>query len=362
MSVNLFIVRPKGLNVGNDAIYLGLKVLLANHFPQVPNIITLPATGRYESSAGNSGLTSSTIHTINQYGHGVIVGGGNLYENGELDLNLEAIEKLSPPMMLFSLSRGRVYDRSGKLVDRTDTMSDVALAALNSRADFSLARDAATLDYLRSIGITSAKMGGCPTLFLNKIASRLPEIPKESTGLALISIRTPSLMNIPLARQARVAADIREIKVSLERLGYRKVHLLCHDSRDIAFAASFGDIPYIYQGDVYDYLSLINNSSVLVSFRVHASIPALSFGKNFVNISYDERASSLMDTLGLGPWDLNLLETSNLAVAVTERLAELETLSSLRGELTALWQDLDTLQNEEIGKFEKMVSSYFAGL
>ena len=117
--INLFCIRPKGFNIGNDAIFMGLRHFIHEAFGQVVNLIELPATSRYESQA-KGGLTSKTIYEINQYGHGVIVGGGNLYENGELDVTLDALKTLEVPLMLFSISRGRIYNRQCKLVERTD--------------------------------------------------------------------------------------------------------------------------------------------------------------------------------------------------------------------------------------------------
>ena len=109
--INLFCIRPKGFNVGNDASYLGMQHFVYKAFGEVINLITLPATFKYESQ-GKAGLTAKTIYEINQYGHGVIIGGGNLYENGELDVNLDALSALEVPLMIFSVSRGRVYNLS----------------------------------------------------------------------------------------------------------------------------------------------------------------------------------------------------------------------------------------------------------
>ena len=128
--INLFCIRPKGFNVGNDAIYLGMQHFVYKAFGEVINLITLPATSKYESQ-GKAGLTAKTIYEINQYGHGVIIGGGNLYENGDLDVNLDALSALEVPLMIFSVSRGRVYNRRLELVHRTDTMPDRTIKALH---------------------------------------------------------------------------------------------------------------------------------------------------------------------------------------------------------------------------------------
>ncbi|MCB1076874.1 MAG: hypothetical protein KDM64_03505, partial [Verrucomicrobiae bacterium] len=198
--LNIFCIRPKGFNVGNDAIFMGLQAAIAEAFGSFVNLISIPATSRYESQA-KAGLTSRTVHEINQYGHGVIVGGGNLYENGELDVNLEALKKLEPPLMLFSLSRGRIYNRLDKLVDRTDVMPDGVMAGLNRQATWSLARDHATLSHLHGLGLDHVKLGGCPTIFLDRLRSQFPEVPQGDRRTTLVSVRNPQLMNISLQRQ-----------------------------------------------------------------------------------------------------------------------------------------------------------------
>ena len=155
--ITLFCVRPKGFNVGNDAIFLGLRHLLRETFDDFVNIVQIPAVSE---GAALGGLLPRTIHEMNLYGHGVIVGGGNVYENGQLDVDLHALRALRPPLMLFSLSHGRIYDHRHELVPRTDSMPDSIVAALNERAAISVARDNATLDHLRVLGLDKPVLGG----------------------------------------------------------------------------------------------------------------------------------------------------------------------------------------------------------
>jgi hypothetical protein len=49
--INLFCVRPKGFNVGNDVIFMGMQHFIYKAFGEVVNLISLPATSRYESQA-----------------------------------------------------------------------------------------------------------------------------------------------------------------------------------------------------------------------------------------------------------------------------------------------------------------------
>jgi polysaccharide pyruvyl transferase WcaK-like protein len=355
--ITLFCVRPKGFNVGNDAIYMGLQYFLYKAFGQIINLIPLAATSRYESQA-KAGLTAKTIYEINQYGHGVIVGGGNLYENGELDINLEALKTLEVPMMLFSLSRGRIYNRQHSLVDRTDVMADQTLLALNQQANYSLTRDQATYNHLQRIGFHQCQIGGCPTIFLDRILDRLPQIPERDQAGVLIAVRNPNLMSIPLKKQSQVRSDILAIIDFLQHEGVQDVRLLCNDHRDIPFAASFVGIDYIYTGDVYSYLALLRSCRLSISYRLHATLPCIAFSTPSIKISYDERAISLMETVGLAEWNIDMIQTDDVISQVIDRYQNITKLSSLRTQIQPLWEQLYQVMETTCISFADDVRAY----
>lgn len=355
--ITLFCIRPKGFNVGNDVIFLGMQHFLYEAFDQVVNLISLPATSRYESHA-KAGLTAKTIYEINQYGHGVIVGGGNLYENGELEVGLDALETLEVPLMLFSLSRGRIYNRQHELVDRTDAMPERVVLALNRKARYSLARDHATGTYLHGIGCDHSKVGGCPTIFLDRMAERLPRLSARDQAGVLISVRNPALMSIPLRKQSQIYSDILGIIDFLRCGGFQDIRLLCHDHRDISFAASFTDIDYIYTGDVYTYLALLRSCALNVSYRLHAALPCLAFGTPTINISYDERALSLMETIGLGAWNINMICSDDVVGQVTDRYRRLDNLNTLRAQAQSTWDQLYATNMSAFREFANDVLAY----
>jgi hypothetical protein len=332
----IYNIRPKAFNVGNDVIHLALRHLLDEAFGRIVNVISVPATSRYESH-GACGLTAKTVYEINQYGDGVIVGGGNLYENGELQLDVEALARLEVPLLLYGLSWGRVYNRRGELVPRTDAMPDRTIRALNDRADYSLARDGATLAHLHAIGCARARLGGCPSIFLERSADRLPPVPAADRSGVLVSIRNPALMSVPPPVQARVRGQIEAVLDFLRREGHGDVRLLCHDPRDVAFATSFPDTEYVYPGDVYRYLGLLRSCQVCVSFRLHGTLPCLSYGRPVINVSYDERGTSAMQSVGMGEWDVNLVESADPVADVIGRYRRLAGLERLRGDAAATW-------------------------
>jgi polysaccharide pyruvyl transferase WcaK-like protein len=191
--------------------------------------------------------------------------------------------------MLYSLSRGRIYNRQEALVDRTDAMPTRVMHALDRKASHVLLRDAATGAHLESIGCTHTTVGGCPTIFLDRMVDRLPRIPESSRGAALISVRNPRLMSIPLRRQAQVQRDVVGMIDFLRLVGYEDIRLLCHDHRDIEFAASFTGVDFVYTGDVSTYLAMLRSCAINITYRLHAFLPCVSFGTPTIKISYDGR-------------------------------------------------------------------------
>lgn len=357
--INLFAVRPRGFNIGNEAIFTATRRLLHDAFDDAVNIVPVPAV---ESSEEGSlaGFTPMTLYEMNLYGHGVVLGGGNLYENGQLAVDVHGLRRLRPPLLLFGVSWGRIYDDRARLVERTDSMRDDVIVALNDVAAYSLARDDATLAHLRSIGVDTAVLGGCPTILLAELA-RPPVIDRhdEDPG-TLVAVRHPRQMSVPLHEQARLHDDLRSLVATLEAEGFGPVRLLCNDRRDLAFAASFESIEYVLPDDVHSYLELLRCARLVVTFRLHAFVPCLSFGTPAVNISYDERSLSLVRTLGLEPWDIDLVRDPDLVGAVRDRCRRLDDLETLRKEAEPTWKRLGDTMRTAIADFASDVRRYVA--
>ena len=357
--MNVFCVRPRRFNVGNETIALAVRAMLRQALGSPLNLVSTPAVVS-EEEGSLSGLTARTVHEMNLYGQGVVVGGGNLYENGQLDVDLHALSRLRPPMLLFSLSHGRIYDDRRELVSRTDSMPDQVISALNEQSMRSLARDEATLQHLSGLGITDATLGACPTLLLADLIpheAREPTIEPESV---LLSIRHPQLMSVPLADQVRVHADVRRLIDALRAESLGTVSLLCHDKRDLAFAASFGDVDYILPDDAADYLALLRSARMVVSFRLHAFIPCLSFGTHAINISYDERSSNLVRTVGLEAWDIDFLREPDIVEAVLDRARRPADLKALVADARPCWDALEDATRDAVDAFADAVRTYAA--
>jgi polysaccharide pyruvyl transferase WcaK-like protein len=357
--ITLFNIRPKGHNIGNDAISVALRNQLYKSFGRMVNIIDVPATSLYEAHS-KSGLSSKTVYEINRVGDGVIVGGGNLYENNEIDFNETALKALQVPLMLFSNSLGKVYNRQGELVQRTDVIPDNKLATLHEHANISLVRDSSTLNHLKSIGVKNAKLGGCPTIYLGKYANYEHLLPKNDFIGTLISIRTPSLINLPQKHQIALTDELAKIIEFLKGKGHKRIRLLCNDSRDCEYASYFRDIAnidFVYTSNVFDYFALLSKADLVVSFRLHASLPSISFGTPIINISYDERAEQLFEDLGLGNWDIKYTKVESLSNEVSKRYQNLSQLKTILEIAKPIWDEIYDIQNNAFNEFHKLVRS-----
>lgn len=355
--INIFNIRPKGLNVGNDAIFVAMRHYIYKAFGNMVNIIELPATKRYESGA-IAGLSSKSIYEMNRSGHGVIVGGGNLYENGEIDIDTEALKALDIPLMVYSVSRGRIFNKKKELVDRTDVISDSKLKAISQAADFNHVRDIATAKYIQGLNVKNVDVGACPTLFLGKYINFSIEekyIKKYISDKVVISIRNPSLMSIPANYQQQVRDDINNIIEYSKNVLNKEAVILCHDLRDIDYAESIS-CDHLYTADIYSYLTIIKFAHLLISYRLHSFLPAISYRKDAIKISYDERALSLIETLSLDKWNINMLE-ENVMDAVIDRIDNMDRLRNIISENETNWNNLDTNIENQFTEFANLVKS-----
>jgi len=161
-----------------------------------------------------------------------------------------------------------------------------------------------------------------------------------------------------LAKQSQVYHDILDIVRFFKQESSSQVRLLCHDHRDIPFAASISDVDFVYTGDVYSYLAMLRSASLCVSYRLHASLPCLSFSTPTIKISYDERALSLVDTVGLGEWNINMIQSDDVFDQVVDRYRRLDDLRRLRAEAQSTWNELYDINLGTIKSFVDNVVEY----
>lgn len=350
--INLYSIRPKGFNVGNDVIYIALKGFIENAFENsMINIISLPATSKYESQK-KSGFSKQTVYEINQFGSGVILGGGNLYENGEIDIDPIALKALEKPLMICSVSRGRIYNKKNQLVDRTDVMPDSKLKLINDKAIISMSRDVATYNHIKNLGCDNM-IGACPTIFVKDFFPDSYPLHEKYKTDCLISIRTPNLMSVPPVKQYELQDILKRSIEILKSKGYQDIKILCHDHRDIPFADSFKEIDFLYSDDPYKFINLLRNTRLNLTFRLHSFIPCLSFDVPAINISYDERAGSLAETIGVKDWNINYI-FDDVTKEIENRINNLGDLENIKSNLRkGKWQEIKYQFESKFSEFSQ---------
>lgn len=316
----LFCVRPATRNIGNDLIYKATCDLVHAVFGSDAAIVSIPAL----RGAQYGGLTAAQVYDINRFADGVIVGGGNLFENGQLTIDRQALAAMRVPMMLMGVSHGRIHDGGDTFVDRTDSMPPNRILQLVRQSSVVLVRDRGTKHILEALGAERVEVGGCPSMFLPA-----PAADHVDRRRVLISIRHPMRMSVAPELQWRAAADLRGLIEALKK-AYGDVHLVCHDYKDIEFAHGFPDTPFLYFDDVNLYIEALLAARLNVTYRLHAFLPCLTFGTPSIHLSYDERGREMVATAGMDEWDIDLTRERDVAAAVMRRAENVGRYHELR--------------------------------
>lgn len=353
MRFNIYHICPfgPGFNIGNFLIQQSVRRMVGNLSDCGINFITVPASG----FGTKAGLTKQIVYDINQTADGVIVGGGNLFENGEIAIDQTALQALRRPMLIYSSSYGRIYGPDLTYVRRTDAISDSNLVSLVKSADVVLSRDEATKSHIETlVQHPDHTVGGCPSVYISELAaSEFGESTLSGDRRPMLAVRNPEQMNVPLSQKIRVHSLSEQCLQILERRQGKPAVVLCNDQRDIEYAMSFGR-EILYTSDVYEYFQILDRVSEAISFRVHTSLPLWSLGRPTLNLSYDERSESLIETLDMCRYDLNLIEERG---PILERIeARLDSFPRIV-EAPARWNQLRDVQEAGIRRFLNLMEA-----
>lgn len=342
----LFRIRPSTPNIGNDAIAYATAELLRSAFGPGTNIVDVPALADGQLRGG---LTARQVYDLNRLADGVVIGGGNLFENGELTVDATALGALRVPLLLIGLSHGRIHDDSGALIDRTDSMPPETVRQLTAKAVATLVRDHSSHAVLRALGVDGVDVGGCPTMFLAADSEDAGD-----DGRILLSLRHPNRMSVPPPLQWRIADDVRRLVSALGRDG-ESVFLACHDYADLEFAAAFPGLPRLYFNDVYSYLEALRRCRLSITYRLHAFLPCLAFGTPSIHLSYDERSRETVMAAGMGEWDIDLLHEPDPVGTVMTRRSDLGRYRELRRRALEVIRQLRATTDEALRRFVEAV-------
>jgi Polysaccharide pyruvyl transferase len=331
--------RPATPNIGNKLIVMALHELITEVTDHSCDVINMPAKGT-SSVIKIGGIVRQTVNDINELGAGVLIGPGNLFENNGLEVDPVALDALRISPLIFSVSWGRIFDDRGELHPRSDSMGQDIVRALCKKASSILVRDERTKNFLQNMGIERVQVIGCPVLALQPDRLDLPPADLRAKDTAIISIRNPLMMNISPRLQGQVHVDIRRIIDGLLQIGYEKIMLLCHDLRDLRFAAAYSDIPILYTENPLQYLAWLRDCSLNVTFRLHSFLPCAVFGTPSVHFTYDERATGLIKTAKLQGCDVNYVQSPDPVAQVLAMCTDPATLAHTASLARLSWPNL----------------------
>lgn len=346
----IYHLRPATPNIGNDLIVMALQDLIAESTAFPADIINLPAKGT-SAVIKVGGIVRQTVNDIHQFGAKVIIGPGNLFENNGLEVESVALDSLREAPLIFSVSWGRIYDDRGALHPRTDAMGQTIAAALCQKSRKVLVRDHSTKRFVEGLGVHHVEVIGCPVLTLQPARLHLPPPDPRTTDAAIVSIRNPLLMNISPRLQGRVHQDVRRIIDGLTQMGHRKIVLLCHDLRDIRFAAAYPDVSFLYTENPLQYLGWLRDSSLNVTFRLHSLLPCAVLGKPVVHFTYDERAKGLIEVAGLQQADVHYVLGEDPVQQALALCADTDALLKATEVARPTWKSLEQRMRDDLSSW-----------
>ena len=101
---------------------------------------------------------------------------------------------------------------------------------------------------------------------------------------------------------------------------------------------------------------MISNCRLLISYRLHSFLPALSFDTPAIKLSYDERALSLVSDIGYASWNIDIVKERNVIERVQERLTQLDELKQLKQKSSAKWASIRSNIVESFRKFDGLMN------
>ena len=313
----LFRIRPATPNIGNDAIGAATSELLRSVLGAGTNIVDLPA---HATSGGLGGLTARQVYDMNRSADGVVIGGGNLFENGQLDARRAGRRRAPRPAPADrALTRADPRPRRA-LVDRTDAMAADRDPPPGTEGD----RNARARPQLAGDASLPRRRQGRGRRVPDAVPRPQSERRPPTTDGCCVSVRHPGRMSVPPPVQWRVADDVRRLIAAARSEHGDSVFVVCHDYADIEFARGFPETPLLYFDDAREYFEALRRCRLSLTYRLHAFLPCLAFGTPSVHVSYDERGREAVATAGMGDWDIDLLRERDVVEAVMARARNLD--------------------------------------
>ena len=333
---NVFCVRPRTGDVGDEAVFLVVRHYLREAFGPWVNVVSVDAR---RDGHGPSGITSRTAYELGLFGHGVVLcGGAPLDRQPWLELDCEALEDLPAPLWV---------------VGWPDGMEPWVIEGLARKAVAVSCLDARSLRRFEGHDAALSELGGCATLFADR-AMLKGAVGQAQAGQVLLVVRDPMRTPLHGTRRTKLAADQREV-ARLLRARHPSVRMLAVSDAGRHLAASIGDLDYLYTEDAHTWHDLLRQSALVVSFRAETALACAGLGVPFVHVACGDDGLGAMAAAGLDDWSIDLQSCSDIPGAVSARLDQLGSLETKRLTAMGRWGALDRALAGAAGRFAEAV-------
>jgi hypothetical protein len=209
------------------------------------------------------------------------IGGGAIHPIG-INPNVESIKMANSAI-------AKYYKRQSKVVYRT-------------------ARDMTTKLFFDRIGV-ACELRCCPSYFSTATIARGTD---KRGAIAALS-NTTFVTN-------RFRGDLGTVMARL-RERHPKYDLVSHSGSDLGLLSDL-NLPHVYFRNEMALLSYYANVTNLFALRIHAAVPAWTFGAKVVGAGFDNRVG-MFDDVGMPvPWVNMITETQDSAIDALETLLE----------------------------------------
>lgn len=300
---------PRTHNIGDHFVQRGIAAMIRRIVPEATfELFDVNSRGRDKIDYG---LTQFAVERANRDADLIVIGGSNLYEGSlgwswGVRLDPQALESLGVPLFLIGLGTGSSFNSP---LHKPSLRARTEIKLINDYATLSGVRDVTTLDWLRQLGVTKARLMGDPATFIFNEPATLA----NRSGHIMITI-PPRRVWISKRQWRRVRSIGRPVFSAL--VGITRMLLdrgeeclvVCNDPLDLEIARElFGSWlphPVVCPDTPEEYFQLLTESRAVITGRLHTAVASFSLGIPFLLIDIDHRTQGFINTYQLEPWSI----------------------------------------------------------
>ncbi len=259
-------------------------------------------------------LTAAEMTDLNACDAALICGSNLYQERRQCALNEAFLSRLRVPLIPLGVGASAAPGRLPVL----STADEALVRALHSRAPATSVRDPATLRLLHNLGVSNARLTGCPVLFHALLA---PDI-QPGTGKVTVSLRRTFLHG------AESLENRQEPLLEALCAAHRPL-LLCQSAADLELARRLArrfklDWAHDFEHgcDIHEWLA--SRQAWTGGFRLHHGMLALSHGRPAWFVAHDSRVDEFCRMMELPVLAVRTATTEEVLQWGPERLGDFQ--------------------------------------